>query len=236
MNDFPLRHLSFVFLGMMPVGEATVCKEPHLNGACAKLKSIGRAKKINAELPIAGKSLEGLPPEQWPCCVQERATFMAPFAVQDENHHALAAMGVQEFGHFRPTLQHFPPYSAGVVPFFWLMAKNLESTEKSRDLMLIAHAEPKFRRHTNWVTEYNNQRALLDGFSDHLRLEDSLCLFYAKHVPFVEGTSRVHRRRWESQTYRQVVRVQTKWWRLSRDDMGTTHPTLDSSQRRRMGS
>ncbi len=191
MNDFPLRHLSIRVPWHDAGWRGTVCKEPHLNGACAKLKSIGRAKKINAELPIAGKSLEGLPPEQWPCCVQERATFMAPFAVQDENHHALAAMGVQEFGHFRPTLQHFPPYSAGVVPFFWLLVKNLESFREIQGLDVDSSREPKFRRHTNWVTEYNNQRTLLDGFSDHLRLEDSLCLFYAKHVPFVEGTSRV---------------------------------------------
>ncbi|MFC1791511.1 AAA family ATPase, partial [Gemmatimonadota bacterium] len=33
--------------------------------------------------------------------------------------------------------------------------------------------------------------ALLDGFKAHLRQDDSLCFFYAKHVPFVEGTGRI---------------------------------------------
>jgi hypothetical protein len=41
------------------------------------------------------------------------------------------------------------------------------------------------------VHEARNQSALLDAFAGHLRRDDSLCLFYSKHVPFFEGTGRV---------------------------------------------
>ena len=44
---------------------------------------------------------------------------------------------------------------------------------------------------SQWVHEAQNQTALLEGFAAHLRNEDSLCLFYAKHVPFSEGTGRI---------------------------------------------
>lgn len=39
--------------------------------------------------------------------------------------------------------------------------------------------------------EVRNQKSLLDGFAAHLRQDDSLCLFYAKHTPFIEGTNRI---------------------------------------------
>src|SRR5262249_29534022 len=52
-------------------------------------------------------------------------------------------------------------------------------------------ASPDLGYETNWTHEAQNQTALLDGFAAHLRKEDSLCLFYAKHVPFVEGTGRI---------------------------------------------
>ena len=35
----------------------------------------------------------------------------------------------------------------------------------------------------------NNQKPLLDCFSDHIQPQQSLVFFYAKHVPFVEDTA-----------------------------------------------
>ena len=42
-------------------------------------------------MPVAGRSLEELPKEQWPCCIDERAAFMAPFEMEVVKRHALAA-------------------------------------------------------------------------------------------------------------------------------------------------
>ena len=50
---------------------------------------------------------------------------MAPFEMEQVKKHALAAVNPQHYGHFRPTLQRYPSYSAGIVPFLWMMRKNL---------------------------------------------------------------------------------------------------------------
>jgi len=46
--------------------------------------------------------------------------------------------------------------------------------------------EPDLGFKTQWIQEYNNQKALLDCFAGHLVPQESLCFFYAKQVPFVE--------------------------------------------------
>jgi hypothetical protein len=85
----------------------------------------------------------------------------------------------------------YPAYSAGVVPFLWMMKKNLEDFANRFDIDVDPAREPDLGYETGWVHEVQNQTALLNGFAAHLRPEHSLSLFYAKHVPFVEGTGRI---------------------------------------------
>lgn len=191
MNSFPLRHVSIRVPWHDSGWTGVVCKTPQLNGACAKLKRIAGHKKDELEIPIAGQSLEQLSPEQWPCCVEERATFMAPFEMVHEKKHALATVNPGVYGHFLPTPQRYPAYSAGIVPFLWMMKENMEGNRDLYDLDLDDAREPEFDYDTSWIHEGQNQKALLDVFAGHLRKEASLCLFYAKHVPFVEGTCRI---------------------------------------------
>ena len=190
MNDYPIRHLSIRVPWHDAGWNGTVCREPHLNGSCVRLKGIAQRKKDKDELQIAGESLKKLHRLQWPCCVQERSTFMAPFELVHERRHPLAETD-EHFRHLQPTLQRFPAYSAGAVPFHWLMVGNLETYKETLGVEADVSREPKFEYKTNWVHEITNQSALLNGFADHLRPEDSLCLFYAKHVPFIEGTNRI---------------------------------------------
>jgi ATP-dependent exoDNAse (exonuclease V) alpha subunit len=189
--EFPLRHLSV----RVPWHDAgwvgIVCNAPQLNGACAKLKRIAEKKKDDDEILIHGRSLDQLPAEQWPCCVDERATFMAPFEMDVIKRHALAGRNPKHYGHFSPTPQRYPAYSAGIVPFRWMMRDNIETYRNLYDLDVDEDREPDLGYETNWVHEAQNQTALLDGFAEHLREEESLCFFYAKHVPFVEGTGRI---------------------------------------------
>ena len=191
MNEYPLRHLSIRVPWHDSGWTGVVCSAPQLNGACAKLKRIAGAKKDDAELLIAGKSLNDLPREQWPCCIDERAAFMAPFEINTLKRHALAEQSPKHYGHFKQTSQRYPPYSAGVVPFLWMMSQNLIDLGERFELDVDASREPDLGYDSGWVHEATNQTALLDGFAAHLRREDSLCLFYAKHVPFVEGTDRI---------------------------------------------
>lgn len=188
MKDYPLRHLSVRVPWHDDGWKGTVCHEPHLNGACAKLKRIADQKRDEDEIIIAGRSLDELPREQWPCCIEERAAFMAPFALEHEKKHPLAD------GHYRhilPTPQHHPPYSVGVVPFRWMLLERLEELGERLGLNVDASREPDFDYNNRWVHEASNQAALLESFSGHLRTEHSLVFFYAKHVPFVERTDRI---------------------------------------------
>ena len=105
--------------------------------------------------------------------------------------HALADRDVEHYGHFLPTLQRYPAYSAGVVPFLWMMRENMATYRDVYGLDVDPEREPEFGYQQNWVNEVTNQKSLLDAFAAHIRVDESLCLFYAKHVPFFEGTGRV---------------------------------------------
>ncbi len=191
MNKYPLRHISIRVPWHDSGWTGKVCDAPQLNGACAKLKRIAGGKNEEVEAPIAGASFQELPRDQWPCCVDERATFMAPFEMEQEKRHALAKKNPKQYGHFQPTLQRYPAYSAGVIPFLWMMCDKIEELGDRLELDVDASREPDLGYHSNWVHEAGNQASLLDGFAAHLRCDDSLCLFYAKHVPFVERTDRI---------------------------------------------
>jgi hypothetical protein len=188
--DFPLRHLSIRVPWHDAGWAGVVCQSPQLNGACVKLKGIAAAEK-DKEQTVAGRCLDELPREQWPCCLDERSAFMAPFELELTKRHALASKNPEFYGHFRPTAQRYPAYSAGIVPFRWMMVENMGSYRDLYELDVDEGREPELNYKSNWVHEAENQKALLGGFAAHLRQEDSLCLFYAKHVPFVEGTGRI---------------------------------------------
>jgi ATP-dependent exoDNAse (exonuclease V) alpha subunit len=191
LNKFPLRHVSIRVPWHDSGWAGVVCSAPHLNGACAKLKGIASSKDDTQEIKFAGKRLDEISVADWPACVHERGMFMAPMEMDQIKRHALAAQMPKVYGHFRPTTQRYPAFSAGVVPFLWLMKENLGYYADSLDLDCDADREPDLEYASNWVHEASNQTVLLDAFAGHLRQEDSLCLFYAKHVPFVEGTSRI---------------------------------------------
>lgn len=189
--EVPVRHLSVRVPWHDAGWTGKVCLAPALNGACAKLSRIASMKVEEVETPIAGRSLDDLPREQWPCCVEERATFMAPFEMEQIKKHALAKSSPKHYGHFQPTPQRYPAYSAGIVPFRWMMVGYMDEYRDLYELDVDKEREPDLGYETNWVHEVTNQRALLDGFAAHLKKQESLCFFYAKHVPFVEGTGRI---------------------------------------------
>ncbi|MGB5147003.1 MAG: AAA family ATPase [Porticoccaceae bacterium] len=189
--NYPLKHVSVRVPWHDSGWAGTVCKAPQLNGACAKLKRIAGSKNDVAEVGSATKRLDELDREQWPPCVDERATFMAPFELELVKRHALARSDSEHYGHFGPTPQRYPAYSAGIVPFRWMMRDSLEDLADGLEIDASLDREPDLGYQTSWIHEAQNQTELLDAFAGHLQPQASLTLFYAKHVPFVEGTGRV---------------------------------------------
>jgi ATP-dependent exoDNAse (exonuclease V) alpha subunit len=188
---YPPRHVSIRVPWHDSGWNGHVCASPRLNGACLKLKRIGQERNDAAEEAVAGRSLEDLPQDKWPCCVTERGAFMAPFEyTRVANHPYNRGLDCQH-GHFAPTPLRHPSYAAPAVPFAWMLRESMEQLGELHGLDVQAEREPDLGFATQWVQDHANQRALLDCFAEHLKREKSLCFFYAKQVPFVEDAGRI---------------------------------------------
>ena len=190
-SDFLLRHLSLRVPWHDHGWDGTVCQSPRLNGACLKLKNVALNKDEEREFAVAGRPVSELKPVDWPCCLDERGAFMAPFEFTKVKDHPYRESNPEFYGHFAPTPLRFPPYAAPAVPFRWTLRGNMEELAREQALDVDPDREPKLRFDTSWVQECGNQKALLDCFFRHIVPGQSLCFFYAKQVPFVEASGRV---------------------------------------------
>src|SRR6516225_7824943 len=62
--------------------DGRVCANPHLNSSCLKLRRIAQGRNDAAEDETKGQLLSDLPEKQWPCCLGERVSFLAPFELR----------------------------------------------------------------------------------------------------------------------------------------------------------
>ena len=67
---------------------------------------------------------------------------MAPFELEQVKRHALAKVNPKQYGHFQPTRQRYPAYSAGIVPFRWMMKEGLAEYRDLYDLDVDPDREP----------------------------------------------------------------------------------------------
>src|SRR5438045_9236174 len=103
---FPTRHLSIRVPWHDNRWSGTICQHPRNNTACIRLKNISDAKDDDKEERIAGKSLKELPASEFAACVKERATFMAPFALERFHGHPYARTSPESIAHLAPTHLH----------------------------------------------------------------------------------------------------------------------------------
>jgi ATP-dependent exoDNAse (exonuclease V) alpha subunit len=190
-RKYPLRHISIRVPWHDDGWRGTVCQRPDLNGACRKLKRIASKKDDSAELRVAGRLLSDIAEGSWPCCVAERATFMAPFEFTHNAEHPYCKTSPETHGHFAKTPIRHPSFSAPALPFLWMMNENMAGFGEQFQLPVDPTIEPDLGFKTTWVQHIDNQRALLDAFFASIYPQESLCFFYAKKVPFVEGSGRV---------------------------------------------
>jgi len=192
-KKYPLRHLSIRVPWHDNGWNGTICKNPDLNESCLILPRIAEEKDEESEERLKGKSLDNLRQEEYPCCVIERSTFMAPFPFSMEMEHPYTKYDIfkDTHGHFDKTNLYFPKYSAVSVPFAWMLKEEAIKKADYYDIGFDIEIEPDLSYETSWIQEYHNQKALLDCFYGHIQEEESLCFFYAKRVPFYEGSGRV---------------------------------------------
>ena len=190
-----LKHLSVRVPWHDNAWNGSICNNPKANGACLILKNCALNRDDENEQAHAGQLLKDLDEDNYPVCIGERATFMAPFAIHKTLSHPYAESSPTTHGHLKPTRIQFPAYSAAAVPYHWMLKENAKDKTALFDLNFDEQREPKLDWAENggdhWVQEINNQKALLNCFFEHFQEETSLVFFYAKQVPFVEESGRV---------------------------------------------
>lgn len=179
--------------GTTPDWDGTVCRSAKGNAACLVLKEVRDSRDDDHEERHAGRAVSELDQAtQWPACVGERMTFMAPFEFTRMVKHPYASFS-DEHAHITPVAFHHPPYSAATIPFRWTSRKDAWGIAEQLDLDVDPAREPMegWLERNNWVQDHHNQRALLDAFFDAVQAERSLCFFYAKQAPMVDDADRV---------------------------------------------
>lgn len=188
-----LKHLSIRVPWHDNGWNGSVCKHPEHNQACLKLPRIAGTKDDQQEMAVCGKLINEISAEDWPACVTERGMFMAPFDFQKVTTHPYAQSNQATHGHMAPTSQTFPAYSAAAVPFRWLMndESRLHYYQKELGLLVDKSHEPQLPFNTIWYQAKENQKEIMNHFTRQIEPQESLCIFYAKQVPFVEDSRRV---------------------------------------------
>lgn len=192
---YSLKHLSIRVPWHDNAWNGSVCSNPKANGACLILKNCALNRDDEKEQSLAGELLSNLDEKDYPVCIGERATFMAPFAIHKTLTHPYADSSPDTHGHLKPTRVQFPSFSAAAVPYHWMLKENAKDKTSVYDLNYDEAREPQMAwakgGNDHWVQEIENQKALLNCFFQHLQPESSLVFFYAKQVPFVEASGRV---------------------------------------------
>ena len=190
-----LKHLSVRVPWHDNGWNGSVCNNPKANGACLILKNCALNRNDEQEQSFAGQLISNLTEEEYPVCIGERATFMAPFAIHKTISHPYAISSPNTHGHLKPTRLQFPAFAAAAIPYHWMLKENAKEKTALYNLNYDDAKEPQLDWVSNggdhWVQEITNQKALLNCFFEHLQEETSLVFFYAKQVPFVEASGRV---------------------------------------------
>ncbi|MBZ9557213.1 MULTISPECIES: AAA family ATPase [unclassified Modicisalibacter] len=195
----PVHHLTIRVPWHDTGWQGTFCRNPCGNTSCTILPRIATGRDDHHETEHAGESLEGLERDQFPPCVDEHGTIMAPFPQSMLKHHPYARTSETTHGHFAPTPYTIPPYSAAAIPFHWMLKVQAEGNDRTgiasrTEALRLGYEgerEPELGFPTSWAQEGTNQRILLDTFFSAARPEQSLVFFYAKRTPLAEDPRRV---------------------------------------------
>ena len=157
--------------------------------ACLKLKNIMENRDDVFECSICGQCMaeqeEKLP------CISEGGAFMSDKPLHKDTVHPYKQNNPQTHGHFLPTEVIYPAYSFPARPFAWLMHPGIDENAPIYGIDYQPEREPVLGFNSTWVQEASNHRAIFDYFYQDVIPDQSLCIAYAKQVPFVEDNRRV---------------------------------------------
>lgn len=169
--------------------DGTVCTDPASNNACLRLRNIAENRDDEVEIAICGQCMADHVGDL--SCISEGACFMSSREIVKRTIHPYKKTSKSTHGHFLPTDVTYPAYSFPGRPFAWTMKENIKKWKDVYNIDYRPEREPKLNFDTIWVQEAENQKAIFDYFYGDIVENESLCIAYAKQVPFVEDTRRV---------------------------------------------
>lgn len=169
--------------------DGTVCEQPDSNISCLRLKNIYENRDDARECELCGQCMqknEGQLP-----CIAEGGAFMSDVDLVKVTEHPYKKYNVATHRHFLPTEIVYPAHSFPARPFAWMVKDNMEKLSEEYGIRYNSAVEPVLSFHTAWIQEASNHRAIFDYFYGDIIPDESLCIAYAKQVPFVEDSRRV---------------------------------------------
>lgn len=137
-----LKHLSIRVPWHDNAWNGSVCSNVNANGACLVLKNCALNRNDKQENELAGQFLNEIEEEQFPVCIGERATFMAPFSINRTLNHPYAQSSPNTHGHLKATRINLPAFSAAGVPYHWMLKENAKEKANQYDLNYDDAREP----------------------------------------------------------------------------------------------
>ena len=159
-----------------------VCQDPKGNTACLALNLIAALRDDEAEAQFAGTPFDKLDGALRPPCVGERANFLAPGGSSLRVTMPYSTWS-KDHEHILPSSVELPGWGGILVPYRWMLRESGWELADQWGLPVDRDREPKgepfprFMVDTPWIQDYENQRAMLDGFAEQLAPQQSLVFF-----------------------------------------------------------
>ncbi len=166
-----------------------VCNAPIYNNACLRLKNIYENRNDSIEDSLCCQCMKGHEMEL--PCISEGSAFLSPVDLKKTVIHPYKKKNQDTHGHFLETEITFPAYSLPARPYRWLMRDWIADNADIFNINYKFDKEPDLGFYTNWVQESMNHKAIFNYFYEDIIQDESICIAYAKQVPFVEDSRRV---------------------------------------------
>lgn len=169
--------------------DGTICEYPDSNNSCLRLKNIYENRDDANECALCGQCMQQHENEL--PCIGEGGAFMSDVDLVKVTEHPYKKYNSAAHKHFLPTEIVYPAYSLPARPFAWMVKENMEKLSQEYGIRYNPSVEPNLPFRTVWVQEASNHREIFDYFYGDVIPDESLCIAYAKQVPFVEDSRRV---------------------------------------------
>ena len=174
-----------------------ICNNPAENHACMRLKGINESRDEALEIKQASCSMCDLECINSIPCIREGACFMSENIETITLEHPFKSWSPYH-RHLKKLQVSFPPFTYPARPFRWVMRERhtsngtvqIEDLAQEEGFDYHLGYEPEMNSKT-WVQDGRNQKAAFDCFFKDAVKDESLCVFYAKQVPFTEDPRRV---------------------------------------------